>query len=318
MHADIFHVLLIWSDIILGGKPGQTITENEDTERIHPGHHYIYSQIEFQPIYEVGTAQVPLNYAFIVWIYVLEFSGEEDAFALGEAFGFYDVGSGFAFGFRVEVGLELLVLEGEGPGEGEEVVVFRAFLAHPHEVFGEHVFPSKGEHAGKVIDFLMMFHLHEDFRGDVPVGPPEVPLRVILVGFDFDFELLGHFGDNFILTIWVRGVLPETLMRMRSKRMCWVQLGTNLGMRGSEPLSSLSRSLSLFFLFIDSHDITYNYIEGSRKNYNKLSTSFPLFRCSQEHLHDPLLFLPYRLWRYTFIGFGFILLCQAIQTKASI
>ena len=184
---------------------------------------------------------------------------------MGEAFGFYYVGSGFPFGFCVKVSFELLILEGEGPGEREEVIVFWAFLPHPHEVFGEHVFPSKGEHAGKVVDFLMVFHLHEDFGGDVPVGPPEVPLGVVLVAFDFDFELLGDFGDNFILTIWVRGVLPETLMRMRSKRMCWVQLGTNLGMRGSEPLSSLSRSLSWFFLFIDYHDITYNYIEGRQQ-----------------------------------------------------
>lgn len=71
MHAYILHVLLIGGDIILGGKPGQTITENEDAEGIHPGHHHVYSQIEFKSIYEVGTTQVSLNYAFIAGIYVL-------------------------------------------------------------------------------------------------------------------------------------------------------------------------------------------------------------------------------------------------------
>ena len=75
MHADIFHVFLIWSNIILSGKPGQTVTENEDAKGIHPGHHHVYSQIEFKPINEVRTAQVSLNYAFVAGIDVLEFSG---------------------------------------------------------------------------------------------------------------------------------------------------------------------------------------------------------------------------------------------------
>ena len=77
----------------------------------------------------------------------------------------------------------------------------------------------------------------------MPISPPEIPFGIILISLDFNLELLGHFSHNFILTICIVKDIPETLMRIRSKRMCWVQLGTNLGIIGSHPLSSLSLSL---------------------------------------------------------------------------
>ena len=95
-----------------------------------------------------------------------------------------------------------------------------------------------------MVDLLMMFHLHQNFWSDMPISPPEIPFRIILIIFDFNLELFGYFGDNFVLTIWVDELIPETLMSMRSNRMCWVQLATNLGMMGYDPLSSLSLSLS--------------------------------------------------------------------------
>lgn len=105
----------------------------------------------------------------------------------------------------------------------------------------------------------MMLHLHENLWCNMPVSPPEIPLWVILIRFHFNFELFGNFGDNFVLTIWICEWIPETLMSTLSNRICWVQLGTNLGMMGSDPLSSLSLSLSRVFLFIDNYFITYKF-----------------------------------------------------------
>ena len=48
--------------------------------------------------------------------------------------------------------------------------------------------------------------------------------------------------NDLILTVWMREEVPEMLTMMRSRRMCCVQLGTNLGMRGCDPRSSLSLS----------------------------------------------------------------------------
>jgi hypothetical protein len=52
-----------------------------------------------------------------------------------------------------------------------------------------------------MVDLLMMFHLHENFRGDCPVCPPDVPFCVILICFDLPFEFFADLGDDFVLTV---------------------------------------------------------------------------------------------------------------------
>lgn len=52
-----------------------------------------------------------------------------------------------------------MVLDGEHPCHGKEIVLIRKLLAHTHESSTEEVLSGKVVHAGKVVDFLMKFHL---------------------------------------------------------------------------------------------------------------------------------------------------------------
>ena len=114
---------------------------------------------------------------------------------------FYDVGSCLPLRFTVKICFELLIFEREGPSQGKEIVVVWEFFPHPHKIFSQHVFPRKGEHPREMVDFLMMFHFHQGFRNDMPVGPPQVPFRIILVALSFEFKLFCHFVDDFVLTV---------------------------------------------------------------------------------------------------------------------
>ncbi len=53
-------------------------------------------------------------------------------------------------------------------------------------------------HSWKMVDLLMMLHFHQGLRKNVPVRPPEIPFRVLLVFLGFKFELLAHFGKNIV------------------------------------------------------------------------------------------------------------------------
>lgn len=160
---------------------------------------------------------------------VFKFSCQKYPLTLGHAFGLDYVGPCFSFGFCIKIGLKLLIVDRESPSERKEVVFLRTFPTHPHEILGHEIFAGECVHSREMIYFLVMFHLHENFRRHCPVSPPEIPLGVILIVFDLPFEFLGDLGDDLILAVWVRRELQETLTTMRSKRMCWVQLGTNLG-----------------------------------------------------------------------------------------
>lgn len=113
-----------------------------------------------------------------------------------------------------------------------------------------------------MVDFLMMLHFEESLGLNMPVSPPEIPIRTILIFFDFPFELFGNPLNNFILTIYVKRIVPETLMIILSNRIFWIQLALNFGGMGSLYLIFSSYfiwfSFSLFFRFINQIINKYN------------------------------------------------------------
>ena len=142
-----------------------------------------------------------MDYTFLGWRDVLEFAGQKDAFALRHALRFDYVGAGLAFGFGLEVSFELLIVSWKSPCQGEEIILLWTFFTHSHQIFSQKVLPGEGIHSWKMINFLMMLHFHEYFRGDMPISPPKIPLRIILISFNFPFKFLCNFRYNFIVTI---------------------------------------------------------------------------------------------------------------------
>lgn len=105
-------------------------------------------------------------------------------------------------------------------------------------------------HSWEMVDLLMVFHFHENFRDDMPISPPHVPLRIVRIVLDLPLEFLADLGDDFVFTVCVEEEVPETFMTMRSKRTTWTQLGVNLGKIVCGAPSSASPSFSWFFLYI--------------------------------------------------------------------
>lgn len=185
MHADVLHVLLIRSHVVFSGKSGQPVPENKDAQRVHSGHQHVDAQIELQPINQVRTTQVTLDHAVLGRVDVLQPTSQKDSFSLGQALRLNDVGASLPLGLGVIVSLELAIIGREGPGEGKESILFRTFFTQAHEVLGHQVLSREGIHPWEMVNFLMVFHFHEHFWGDCPVGPPKIPLCVILIVFDF-------------------------------------------------------------------------------------------------------------------------------------
>lgn len=57
---------------------------DEDFQRVYTRHKHINSQVEFETVYKVGFADVPLNYGSLVKLNILYFFGQEYSLALGE------------------------------------------------------------------------------------------------------------------------------------------------------------------------------------------------------------------------------------------
>ena len=117
------------------------------------------------------------------------------------AFRLDDVSSGLTLRFVREVSLELLPVRWQRPGEGEKIIQFRSFLSHFHKVASKEVLAREGEHSWEVVDLLVVFHLHEDFRGDVPVGPPHVPLGIVAISLDLPLQFLAHLGHDLVFAV---------------------------------------------------------------------------------------------------------------------
>lgn len=183
-------------------------------------------------------------------VYIFQSSSEKDALALGEALRFYDVCSALSFRFRLKVRSKLQIISWEVPGKREVIILFGIFPPHFHEILGKQILARKGVHPRKMINFLMMFHFHEDFGSNCPVSPPDIPLRIARIRLDLPLQLLAHLRHHLVLAVYLKRTLPQTFMTNRSNLTTLIQFGANLGKINCGAVSSLSASLSWFFLFI--------------------------------------------------------------------
>ena len=132
---------------------------------------------------------------------VLYFASEEDALALRQGLRLDDEGPALSLGLGVVVGFEFLEIPRQVPSEREVVILIGILLPHLHEVLGEQVLPRERVHAWKVVDFLMVFHLHEHLGRDCPVRPPNIPLAVIHVRLHLPLQLLPHLRHHLVLAV---------------------------------------------------------------------------------------------------------------------
>lgn len=82
VHADIIDVVLVRRDVGLSGEPAQSLPEDEHAQRVNSCHQHVYSQVELQPVDQVGAAEVALHHTVLLRIDVLQLASEEDALAL--------------------------------------------------------------------------------------------------------------------------------------------------------------------------------------------------------------------------------------------
>ena len=52
-----------------------------------------------------------------------------------------------------------------------------------------------------MVDLLVVLHFGESLGEDVPIGPPNIPLRKIGIFFYFELEFLADALQYFVLTI---------------------------------------------------------------------------------------------------------------------
>lgn len=188
MHAYILHVFFIRRNVGLCRKSAQSFAEDEDSKWVNTRNQDIDSQVELQAIDQIWPTEVSLNNAMLRRIDVLKFPCQEDSVTLRHALRFNDVRSGLAFGFALKIRLEVQIISGQVPSKRKVVVLIRHFLAHLHKVLGQQIFARESIHARKVINLLMMLHLHEHLRSDSPVSPPNIPFRNVGVIFHLPFQ----------------------------------------------------------------------------------------------------------------------------------
>lgn len=112
MHANIFHVIFVGHNVLLSRKPRQSFFVNVNFKRINGGYQNIDSQIKFQSVDQVRLAYVPLDYAVLSPIDILNLSGQKNPLTLRHRLRFYNVSTRFSLGFSVVVCFELVVVEG--------------------------------------------------------------------------------------------------------------------------------------------------------------------------------------------------------------
>ncbi len=165
-------------------------------------------------------------------IYIFDFSSQENSFSLGHWLRFYDIGSCFSLRLGIKIRFEISIFEWKVPSQWKKWILLWSFLAKLHEVLSEHILPREDKHSWEMVDLLVMLHFHQSLWKNVPICPPNIPLRIILISLNFPFKFFRNFRQYFICAIYIKRFVPETLIIIRSKRKPWAQFGVNFGAMG--------------------------------------------------------------------------------------
>jgi len=95
MHVEIIKVIIIRPLVLLSCEPSQPHLVKIDPERVDPVQKHVYSEVEFQLIYEVRLVNVPLHHHPLLLASVHDFvqtSRKENALPLGKTLWLDDVG----------------------------------------------------------------------------------------------------------------------------------------------------------------------------------------------------------------------------------
>ena len=132
MHEHVVQVAVGRPHVLLRGKASQTLLVDVDSQGIHSVDQRVYSQVEFQVVYQIGLVEVSLGYILfsLLEIDVLKAPYQKYSPALAHMSWFYDEGLGGLL-LRLKLLLELGHLRGKNPRLGEDVVVLTEYPLHP-------------------------------------------------------------------------------------------------------------------------------------------------------------------------------------------
>ena len=170
MHIQVVKIAILWLLVRDSGKPRQTFLKYVDAHWVDAIEEDVDSQIEFQTVDQQRVRDVVLGNHMVTRVDVVPVLGQEDAFALGHAFGFDDedgvwlfdfgdcgfdrVDSGFFFVYYlfswswcwvlkfVELISKFCQLVWKHIGFGKKVIIFGKLFLHQHEIFSQFIFMS--------------------------------------------------------------------------------------------------------------------------------------------------------------------------------
>lgn len=131
----------------------------------------------------------------IIWVQILMIVGQEDASALTTSFGLDNVvrpAVGVFVGERI---LEFTKLRRKNISPWKEFVLLIKLFLHFDQVPCQMIFTRELEHARKVVDLLIWFHLGYSLRKNTLVSPEDVPVFIA----SFHLIVIIHFFNTLVL-----------------------------------------------------------------------------------------------------------------------
>ena len=120
MHEEIVQVAVVWSCVLLGGKPSKSFTEDENAKGVDSVDEHVNSEVKLEVVDKIWLVKVSLDDILLVVFEVnaVEVASKEYASALARRCRLDDEGLCLLFG---KLAFEVAQFVGQDPGLGREL-----------------------------------------------------------------------------------------------------------------------------------------------------------------------------------------------------